>query len=128
MTTNRRDFLTAAAPPGRAALPPQLPHTHTPDHERQVGPSAPAACNRRWDSGPGWLLPRGAGVGGRGVNLAADVEVRVWDSTGELRYLVLPERPAGTEQLSEEQLAALVTRDAMVGVAKVTPATQGASA
>jgi len=48
-----------------------------------------------------------------------DVEVRVWDSTAELRYLVLPERPAGAESLSEEQLAALVTRDAMVGVAKV---------
>jgi len=50
-----------------------------------------------------------------------DVEVRVWDSTAELRYLVLPERPAGTESLSEEQLAALVTRDAMIGVAKVAP-------
>ena len=53
-----------------------------------------------------------------GLDLLADVEVRVWDSTAELRYLVLPERPAGTESLSEEQLAALVTRDAMVGVAK----------
>jgi nitrile hydratase len=55
-----------------------------------------------------------------GVELADDVEVRVWDSTAELRYLVLPERPAGSEALSEEALAALVTRDAMVGVAKVT--------
>jgi nitrile hydratase subunit alpha len=54
-----------------------------------------------------------------GLNLPADIEVRVWDSTAELRYLVLPERPAGSESLSEEQLAALVTRDAMVGVAKV---------
>jgi len=54
-----------------------------------------------------------------GLELAEDVEVRVWDSTAELRYLVLPERPAGTESLNEEQLAALVTRDAMVGVAKV---------
>jgi len=54
-----------------------------------------------------------------GLELKDDVEVRVWDSTAELRYLVLPERPAGTEGLSEEQLAALVTRDAMVGVAKV---------
>jgi len=54
-----------------------------------------------------------------GVELGEDVEVRVWDSTAELRYLVLPERPAGTEKLSEEALAALVTRDAMVGVAKV---------
>jgi len=54
-----------------------------------------------------------------GLELAENVEVRVWDSTAELRYLVLPERPAGTERLSEEELAALVTRDAMVGVAKV---------
>ena len=56
-----------------------------------------------------------------GLELAEDVEVRVWDSTAELRYLVLPERPAGTETMSEDQLAALVTRDAMVGVAKVSP-------
>ena len=56
-----------------------------------------------------------------GLELAEDVEVRVWDSTAELRYLVLPERPPGTEKLTEDQLAALVTRDAMVGVAKVMP-------
>jgi nitrile hydratase len=55
-----------------------------------------------------------------GLELPEDVEVRVWDSTAELRYLVLPERPGGTEKLSEDELAALVTRDAMVGVAKVT--------
>ena len=61
-----------------------------------------------------------------GVQLPDDVEVRVWDSTAELRYLVLPERPAGTEHMSEEELAALVTRDSMVGVAKVTaPAPAG---
>lgn len=54
-----------------------------------------------------------------GLDLPADVEVRVWDSTAELRYMVIPERPASTETLSEEQLAALVTRDSMVGVAKV---------
>ncbi|TMJ13877.1 MAG: nitrile hydratase subunit alpha [Bacillati bacterium ANGP1] len=54
-----------------------------------------------------------------GLELPDEVEVRVWDSTAELRYLVLPERPAGSERLSEEALAALVTRDAMVGVAKV---------
>ena len=48
-----------------------------------------------------------------------NVEVRVWDSTAELRYLVLPERPAGTEGWSEDELAAIVTRDAMVGVAQV---------
>jgi nitrile hydratase subunit alpha len=61
-----------------------------------------------------------------GVTLTDDVEVRVWDSTAELRYLVLPERPPGSEQLSEEALAALVTRDAMIGVAKVTLAQKGA--
>jgi nitrile hydratase len=54
-----------------------------------------------------------------GLELPDDVEVRVWDSTAELRYLVLPERPPGTEKLTEEELAALVTRDAMVGVTKV---------
>jgi len=63
-----------------------------------------------------------------GLELPADVEVRVWDSTAELRYLVLPERPAGTAQLSEEQLAALVTRDAMVGVGKVALPQAGVSA
>jgi nitrile hydratase len=54
-----------------------------------------------------------------GTELAPDVEVRVHDSSSEVRYLVLPERPAGTESMSEEELAALVTRDAMVGVRKV---------
>jgi nitrile hydratase subunit alpha len=60
-----------------------------------------------------------------GVALADDVEVRVWDSTAEMRYLVLPERPAGTENMSEAELAALVTRDAMVGVAKITRQREG---
>ena len=55
-----------------------------------------------------------------GLDLADEVEVRVWDSTAELRYLVLPERPAGTQNMSESELAALVTRDAMIGVARVT--------
>jgi nitrile hydratase len=54
-----------------------------------------------------------------GLELPEDVEVRVWDSTSETRYLVLPQRPAGTEGMTEEQLAALVTRDSMVGVARV---------
>ena len=56
-----------------------------------------------------------------GLELPDDVEVRVWDSTAEIRYLVLPERPPGTERMTEEELAALVTRDSMVGVAKVAP-------
>src|SRR5215831_6447642 len=54
-----------------------------------------------------------------GLDLPADVEVRVWDSTAEIRYLVLPERPMGSEGLNEAALAALVTRDAMIGVGKV---------
>ena len=54
-----------------------------------------------------------------GLELGEEVDVEVWDSVAEVRYMVLPERPAGTDDLSEEELAALVTRDAMVGVAKV---------
>jgi nitrile hydratase len=56
-----------------------------------------------------------------GLDLPEDTEVRVSDSTAEIRYLVLPERPAGTEKMTEEELAALVTRDAMIGVAKIAP-------
>jgi len=63
-----------------------------------------------------------------GVELGEDAEVRVWDSTAELRYLVLPEKPAGTEGMSEEALAALVTRDAMVGTGKVVPPKVGSAA
>ena len=54
-----------------------------------------------------------------GLEVPEDTELRVWDSTAELRYLVLPERPPATENMSEEELAALVTRDAMIGVAAV---------
>ncbi|MBM3223517.1 MAG: nitrile hydratase subunit alpha [Candidatus Tectomicrobia bacterium] len=53
-----------------------------------------------------------------GTDIPADVEVRVYDSTADMRYLVIPERPAGTEQLREAELAELVTRDSMIGVAK----------
>ena len=63
-----------------------------------------------------------------GLVLADDVEVRVWDSTAEVRYLVLPERPAGTDRMTEEELAALVTRDSMVGVARVSLPQTGAQA
>ena len=54
-----------------------------------------------------------------GTELPQTVEVRTWDTTAELRYLVLPERPKGTENMTEDQLAALVTRDSMIGVTKV---------
>jgi nitrile hydratase len=71
--------------------------------------------------------PRGV-VREFGLDLPEDVEVRVWDSTAEIRYLVLPERPAATEKLSEDQLAELVTRDAMIGVAKVPSPKAGGQA
>lgn len=54
-----------------------------------------------------------------GTSLPDDVEIRVWDSTAEVRYLVLPERPAGTEGLDEAALADLVTRDGMIGVTRL---------
>lgn len=54
-----------------------------------------------------------------GLDLPEAVEIRVWDSSSELRYMVLPERPAGTEGWSEEELARIITREAMIGVAKV---------
>ena len=54
-----------------------------------------------------------------GLELDESTEIRVWDSSSEIRYMVLPERPAGTEGMSEEELAELVTRDAMIGVARV---------
>ena len=57
-----------------------------------------------------------------GTTLDDDVEVRVWDSSAEIRYLVIPERPAGTENMSEEELAGLVDRDAMIGVSKAQEA------
>ncbi len=59
-----------------------------------------------------------------GLELGAEVEVRVWDSSAEIRYLVIPQRPKGTDGLSEDELAALVTRDSMVGVEKIAPPTR----
>ncbi|MEO1386416.1 MAG: nitrile hydratase subunit alpha [Cyanobacteria bacterium J06634_6] len=56
-----------------------------------------------------------------GLEISEQVEVRVWDSNADIRYLVLPEQPEGTENLSEEALAVLVTRNAMIGTAKVQP-------
>ena len=53
-----------------------------------------------------------------GLRLPASTAVNVWDSSSDLRYMVLPERPKGTEGWSEEQLASIVTRDCMIGVAR----------
>jgi nitrile hydratase len=60
-----------------------------------------------------------------GLNLPDDVELRVWDSTAQVRYLVLPERPPGTQDMSESELASLVTRDSRVGVAQVAASHEG---
>jgi len=63
-----------------------------------------------------------------GLDLPETVEVHVWDSTADLRYIVLPERPPGTENLSEQELARLVTRDSMIGVARVQAPREGGRA
>ena len=70
------------------------------------------------------LDPRGV-LRELGVEVPEDVEVRVWDSTSEVRYLVIPERPRGTEGWSEAELAGIVTRDSMIGVAKVQAPARG---
>jgi nitrile hydratase len=62
--------------------------------------------------------PRGV-LADFGVDLGEDMSVQVWDSTAEIRYLVIPKRPPGTESLSESQLAELVTRDSMIGTGVV---------
>jgi nitrile hydratase len=53
-----------------------------------------------------------------GLQLDEETEIRVWDSSAEIRYMVLPERPKGTEDLTEEELVKLATRDSMIGVAR----------
>lgn len=63
-----------------------------------------------------------------GLDLGEDVEIKVWDASADARYLVVPERPAGTDGFDEERLAALVTRDAMIGVARPQTASEGALA
>ena len=71
--------------------------------------------------------PRGV-LADFGVTLPAETRIRVWDSTAEIRYLVVPERPEGAEGWSEERLAELVTRDSMIGVGlPLSPASVGAS-
>jgi len=64
--------------------------------------------------------PRGV-LADFGLSLPDEVEIRVWDSTAEIRYLVIPQRPAGTESLSEEELAGWVTRDSMIGTGLPRP-------
>jgi nitrile hydratase len=59
-----------------------------------------------------------------GLDLPPEVEIRVWDTTADTRYMVLPERPAGTDGWSEDRLAGLVSRDSMIGVARL-PAVAG---
>jgi len=68
--------------------------------------------------------PRGV-LSELGLDLPKDIEVRVWDSNAASRYFVLPERPDGTESMSETDLATLVTRDSMIGVAMVASPTVG---
>ena len=58
-------------------------------------------------------------LGEMGCDVPVDCEIRVWDSSAEVRYLVLPMRPAGTDDRSEDELATLVSRDAMIGVARL---------
>jgi nitrile hydratase len=60
-----------------------------------------------------------------GVRLPDDTQIRVWDSTAEMRYLVIPERPAGTEGWDTERLAGLVTRDSMIGTGLALPPDAG---
>jgi nitrile hydratase len=79
------------------------------------------AASISWCSKTPVIDPRGV-LREFGLELDEAVEIRVWDSTSEMRYLVLPERPEGTENMTEDELAALVTRDAMIGTARVTPA------
>ena len=64
--------------------------------------------------------PRGV-LSELGLDVSAGVEVRVWDSNAEVRYMVLPQRPVGTERMTEAELATLVTRDSMIGVAHARP-------
>ena len=96
-----------------------MPHDHPHDHDHAHGSelSEIELRVRAIESllvEKGYVDPRGV-LGDFGVKLGEDVEVRVWDSTAEVRYLVLPQRPAGTDGMREEELAKLVTRDSMIG-------------
>jgi len=54
-----------------------------------------------------------------GLDLPAHTQIRVWDTTADTRYMVMPQRPAGTEALSVDQLTALISKDALIGVARI---------
>jgi nitrile hydratase len=56
-----------------------------------------------------------------GLDLSVEVDIRVWDTTADTRYIVLPVRPPNTNELSEEQLASLVTKESMIGVTRLEP-------
>src|SRR5829696_4887442 len=75
------------------------------------------AGTRALHTGLGWSPEPRAVLREFGLELQAETTIRIWDSTAEVRYLVLPERPSGTEDWDEEALAAIVTRDVMIGVA-----------
>ena len=92
-------------------------------------PSAPATRGRSSASpglvqeprltGPAWCGSRGRCSPRWATTCPSDAEIRVWDSSAEMRYLVLPERPEGTDGAKEDELASLVTRDSMIGVARL---------
>ena len=90
-------------------------------YEKKIGPRNGAKVVARAWADPQfrkWLFEDGTAAVGSldfGVSLPKDTEIRVWDSTAELRYMVVPMRPEGTEGWSEDKLAELVTRDSMIG-------------
>ena len=127
LRTPRRPSRSSASPGGRASTW-SWSRTRPPSTTWSSARSAPATRGRCWACLPSGTSRRPtarapcstrAGCFGEfGTVIGDEVEVRVWDSTAELRYLVLPERPAGTEGFSEERLADLVTRDSMIGVTR----------
>ena len=134
----RRRLLDDATPghrDGRLCGPPGRAHHRAREHaadrttwsSARCAPATRGRCSACRRSGtrprpiaPAVIDPRGV-LKDFGVELPTDTDIRVWDSTAELRYLVVPMRPAGTEGWSEEQLAALVTRDSMIGTGLPKP-------
>ena len=95
------------------------PAIHEMPYNRAAARGCPAPGRARtagrWPSFCHRTASAASSAGDFGVKLPAETQIRIWDSTAETRFLVLPMRPAGTENWSEEQLAGLVTRDSMVG-------------